>query len=79
MLKLYPARDDAQAKQAYHDVYRDINFAGHRTWAKLQSTTGKAPAWIDIFSHVPPIPKGTAIIRAPRPERSPPTRTPRGW
>ena len=44
LLKLYPARDDAQAKQAYHDVYRDINFAGHRTWARLQSTTGKAPA-----------------------------------
>ena len=44
LLKLYPARDDAQARQAYHDVYRDINFAGHRTWAKLQSTTGKAPA-----------------------------------
>lgn len=58
LLKLYPARDDAQAKMAYHDVYRDINFAGHRTWAKLQSTTGKAPAWIYIFSHVPPHPEG---------------------
>jgi para-nitrobenzyl esterase len=58
LLKLYPARDDAQAKQAYHDVYRDINFAGHRTWAKLQSTTAKAPAWIYIFSHVPPHPEG---------------------
>ncbi|HTS24485.1 MAG TPA: carboxylesterase family protein [Bryobacteraceae bacterium] len=58
LLKLYPAHDDAQAKQAYHDVYRDINFAGHRTWAKLQSTTGKAPAWIYIFSHVPPHPEG---------------------
>jgi para-nitrobenzyl esterase len=58
LLKLYPARDDAQAKQAYHDVYRDINFAGHRTWAKLQSTTGKAPAWLYMFSHVPPRPQG---------------------
>jgi para-nitrobenzyl esterase len=58
LLKLYPARDDAQAKQAYHDVYRDINFAGHRTWARLQSTTGKAPARIYLFSHVPPHPEG---------------------
>jgi para-nitrobenzyl esterase len=58
LLKLYPARDDAQAKQAYHDVYRDINFAGHRTWARLQSTTGKALAWIYVFSHVPPHPDG---------------------
>ncbi len=58
LLKLYPARDDAQAKQAYHDVYRDINFAGHRTWARLQSTTGKMPAWIYLFSHVPPHPEG---------------------
>lgn len=58
LLSLYPARDDAQAKRAYHDVYRDINFAGHRTWAKLQSTTGKAPAWLYLFSHIPPHPNG---------------------
>jgi para-nitrobenzyl esterase len=58
LLKLYPASNDAQARQAYHDVYRDINFAGHRTWAKLQSTTGKAPAWLYLFSHVPPRPEG---------------------
>jgi para-nitrobenzyl esterase len=58
LLKLYPARDDAQAKQAYHDVYRDINFAGHRTWARLQSASGKSPAWLYIFSHVPPHPEG---------------------
>ena len=58
LLQLYPARDDAQAKRAWHDVYRDINFAGHRTWAKLQSTTGKAPAYLYLFSHVPPHPEG---------------------
>ncbi len=58
LLSLYPARDDAQAKRAYHDIYRDINFAGHRTWAKLQSTTGKAPAWLYLFSHIPPHPDG---------------------
>ena len=58
LLSLYPASDDAQAKRAYHDVYRDINFAGHRTWAKLQSTTGKSPAWLYLFSHIPPHPAG---------------------
>jgi len=58
LMKFYPAKNDAEAVRAYHDVYRDINFAGHRTWAKLQSTTGKAPAWIYVFSHIPPRPEG---------------------
>jgi para-nitrobenzyl esterase len=58
LLKAYPASDNAQAREAYHDVYRDINFAGHRTWARLQTATGKAPAYIYIFSHIPPHPAG---------------------
>jgi para-nitrobenzyl esterase len=58
LLKLYPARDDVEARKAYHDVSRDINFAGHRTWAKLQATTGKAPVYLYMFSHVPPRPEG---------------------
>jgi para-nitrobenzyl esterase len=58
LMKLYPATNDAEAKKAYHDVYRDINFAGHRTWAKLQATTGKAPVYLYMFSHVPPRPEG---------------------
>ena len=58
MMKLYPAKNDAEAARAYHDVYRDINFAGHRTWAKLQSTKGKSPVYLYNFSHVPPSPKG---------------------
>ena len=65
LLRLYPAADDAQARKAYHDVYRDINFAGHRTWAKRQSTTGKAPAYLYIFSHVPPHPQGNGNNPAP--------------
>jgi para-nitrobenzyl esterase len=65
LLKLYPATNDREAKLAYHDVYRDINFAGHRTWAKLQSTTGKAPVWLYNFSHVPPHPEGNG--NNPRP------------
>jgi para-nitrobenzyl esterase len=56
--KLYPARNDSEALKAYHDLYRDINFAGHRTWAKLQATTGKSPVYLYNFSHVPPHPEG---------------------
>ena len=58
LLKLYPAGTDAEAVKAYHDVYRDINFAGHRTWARLQATTGKSPVYLYVFSHVPPHPEG---------------------
>jgi para-nitrobenzyl esterase len=58
LMKLYPARNDAEAARAYHDIYRDINFAGHRTWAKLQATTGKAPVYLYNFSHYPPSPQG---------------------
>jgi para-nitrobenzyl esterase len=58
LLKLYPAKDDAGVARAYHDVYRDINYAGHRTWAKLQTSTGKAPAYLYLFSQIPPRPSG---------------------
>ena len=57
-MKAYPAKNDAAAKKAYHDVYRDINFAGHRTWARLQVTTGRSPAYVYIFSHIRPNPPG---------------------
>lgn len=58
LLALYPAATDPEAVKAYHDVNRDINYAGHRTWAKLQATTGKAPVFIYDFSHIPPHPLG---------------------
>lgn len=58
LLKYYPASSDAEAVKAYHDVYRDINFAGHRTWARLQATTGKSPVYLYVFSHIPPRPTG---------------------
>jgi para-nitrobenzyl esterase len=58
IFKWYPAKSDAEAAKAYHDIYRDINFAGHRTWAKLQATTGKSPVYLYNFSHIPPHPQG---------------------
>jgi len=51
LLKAYPARNDAEAARAYHDVYRDINFAAHRTWAKLQVTTGSRSLPLQMESH----------------------------
>ena len=57
LLALYPATTDAEVLKAYHDVNRDINYAGHRTWAKLQATTGKGPVFIYNFSHIPPRPQ----------------------
>lgn len=66
LLKLYSANNDAEAVRAYHDVYRDINFVGHRTWAKLQATTGKAPVYVYDFSHAPPHPRGNGNNLTPQ-------------
>jgi para-nitrobenzyl esterase len=57
-LKLYPARTDAEVKQAYHDACRDAFLASQGTWARLQSTTGKSRVYLYLFSHVPPNPSG---------------------
>lgn len=64
-LALYPAMTDADARQAYHDATRDFNFAGHRTWAKMQSTTGKRPAFLYLFSHRPPFKEGNGNSPTP--------------
>ena len=53
-LRAYPAKTDEEVKKAYHDAYRDANFAGHRTWAQLQTKTGKAPAYLYLFSQSVP-------------------------
>ncbi len=57
-LKLFPARTDAEVKRAYHDASRDALLAGHRTWARLQTATGKSKVYLYLFSHVPPNPSG---------------------
>ena len=56
LLKLYPAKTDAEAAKAYHDVRRDIVLAGHRAWA--QAARAKSPAYLYRFSHIPPHPEG---------------------
>ncbi len=54
-LEAFPAKDDAQAKQSQKDLSRDQIFAWQTyTWAKLQSQTGRHPAWLYRFDRVPP-------------------------
>jgi para-nitrobenzyl esterase len=67
LLKLYPAKTDAEAKRAYHDANRDGNFAGHRLWATLQAQTGRQPSYMYLFSRIPPYPVGNG--NAPTPYR----------
>jgi para-nitrobenzyl esterase len=54
VLKFYPASDDAGARRAYHDLMHDGNLTGHREWARLQAKTGKAPAFLYLFSYSTP-------------------------
>ena len=56
LLKLYPAKTDAEAARAYHDVRRDIVLAGHRAWA--EAARGRSQVYLYRFSHIPPHPEG---------------------
>ncbi len=57
--KLYPAASDEEAWKASAAVMRDQTFGVQmRIWARLQTKTGKAPAYLYYFSRVPPGPVG---------------------
>jgi para-nitrobenzyl esterase len=56
-LKLYPFASDEQARRAQAASMRDQTFGWEmRTWARLQTQTGKSKAYLYYFSHVPPLP-----------------------
>jgi para-nitrobenzyl esterase len=56
-LKLYPAKTDEEAKAAHYASYRDISFGWQmRTWARLETKTGKSNAYLYYFTRVPPGP-----------------------
>jgi para-nitrobenzyl esterase len=56
-LKLYPASSDEQTVQSFYSAYRDQVFGWEmRTWARLQSKTGRQPAYLYYFTRVPPGP-----------------------
>jgi para-nitrobenzyl esterase len=55
MLALYPHGDDAAARQAFADVFRDTTFAWHTwTWARLQAAHGRQPAYVYYFDRPTP-------------------------
>jgi len=56
-LALYPADDDASARAASEDAFRD-RFAGWANWqwAEAQSRSGQAPVFYYQFAHRPPVP-----------------------
>jgi para-nitrobenzyl esterase len=58
-LKIYPATSDAEAWKASAALMRDQTFGLQmRTWARMQTKTGKSPAYLYYFSRVPPGPVG---------------------
>jgi para-nitrobenzyl esterase len=59
LLRLYPARDDAEARRAALDIARDATLGLQmRTWARAQTSSGKAPAYMYLFSRVHPYAAG---------------------
>jgi para-nitrobenzyl esterase len=57
-LKVYPASTDEQARESTLASFRDSTFAWQmRTWIRLQTKTGKSPAYLYYFSRVPPGPQ----------------------
>ena len=59
LLKLYPAKNDAEARRASLDIARDATLGLQmRTWARAQTSNGKAPAYLYLFSRVHPYAPG---------------------
>jgi para-nitrobenzyl esterase len=61
-LKLYPFNSDAEARSAQAAGMRDQVFGWEmRTWARLQTKTGKSKAYVYFLSHVPPGPNSARM------------------
>jgi len=59
LLRLYPASTDADARRAALDIARDATLGLQmRTWARAQTSSGKAPAYMYLFSRVHPYAPG---------------------
>jgi len=57
-LKIYPASSDEQAASAYYSSTRDQGMGWQmRTWARMQTGSGKSPAYLYYFTRVPPGPQ----------------------
>ncbi len=56
-LALYPFTTDEEARRAQAASMRDETFGWEmRTWARLQTRTGRSKVYLYYFSHVPPLP-----------------------
>jgi para-nitrobenzyl esterase len=56
LLKLYPFATDQEARAAQAASMRDRTFGWEmRTWARLQTETGKSKVYMYYLSHVPPL------------------------
>jgi para-nitrobenzyl esterase len=61
-LAIYPANTDKQARASAAAVFRDQTFGWEmRTWARMQSKTGKSKVYLYYFSKVPPGPFGARL------------------
>ena len=61
-LKLYPAGSDEQAHESSAAATRDQLFGWEmRTWARMQTKTGKSKVFVYYFSRVPPGPVGAKL------------------
>ena len=61
-LKLYPAGSDEEAHDSSAAAMRDQTFGWEmRTWARMQTKTGKSKVFVYYFSRVPPGPVGAKL------------------
>jgi para-nitrobenzyl esterase len=61
-LALYRAATEQEARASAAAAIRDQTFGWEmRTWARMQTETGKSKAYLYYFSRVPPTPVGTAL------------------
>lgn len=60
LLQAYPHATDDEARQARLDFERDLRFGWDMwTWARLQASHGRQPAWLYLFDQRPPFPDGS--------------------
>ncbi len=61
-LKIYPAGSDEEAHASSAAAIRDQTFGWEmRTWARMQTKTGKSKVYVYYFSRVPPGPFGAKL------------------
>ena len=61
-LKLFPAKNDAEAAKQARLVARIMGFGiMGRSWARAENATAKSPVWLTQYNHGHPYPSGVAI------------------